>query len=107
MLQLKDVASIGGSNAIKTYIENEFNTNSNFSLCSFSRGSSAYVPSSSTSAGDSDNNYAYIVGGDHYPGLCLGRFSAETEDEVLKLWFIEPYNTKNTLMHLMTGQKLE
>ena len=60
--------------------ENEFNTNSNLAYVLLV-GDHAYVPSSSTSAGDSDNNYAYIVGGDHYPDLFMGRFSAETEDE--------------------------
>ena len=34
------------------------------------------------SAGDSDNNYSYIVGNDHYPDLFMGRFSAETEDDI-------------------------
>ena len=76
----EDVSNIGGANAIKTFVENEFNTNSNLAYVLLV-GDHAYVPSSSTSAGDSDNNYAYIVGGDHYPDLFMGRFSAETEDE--------------------------
>ena len=57
----EDVSNIGGANAIKTFVENEFNTNSNLAYVLLI-GDHAYVPSSSTSAGDSDNNYAYIVG---------------------------------------------
>jgi len=32
---------------------------------------------------DSDVNYSYIVGNDHYPDLFVGRFSAETEAQVI------------------------
>lgn len=45
-------------------------------------GDHDYVPSSSTSAGDSDNEYTYLVGDDHYPDLFIGRFSAETTEHV-------------------------
>lgn len=45
-------------------------------------GDAAQVPSSTTSAGDSDNNYGYISGGDSYPELLIGRFSATTSTHV-------------------------
>lgn len=79
-VKTEDVSNIGAAGAIKTYIENEYNNNPSL-VYVLLVGDHGYVPSSSTSAGDSDNNYAYIVGSDHYPDLFMGRFSAETEDE--------------------------
>jgi hypothetical protein len=79
-VEIVDVGTIGNSGAIKTFIANYYNTKGlTFVLLV---GDAAQVPSSSTSAGDSDNNYAYIVGSDHYPDLFIGRFSAENVDQV-------------------------
>jgi hypothetical protein len=39
------------------------------------------VPSSYAS-GDSDNDYSYVAGDDHYPDFFVGRFSAENPDQV-------------------------
>ncbi len=79
-VEVVDVASIGNSTAIKNYIANYYNTKGlTFVLLV---GDAPQVPSSSTSAGDSDNNYSYIVGNDHYPDLLIGRFSAENVDQV-------------------------
>ncbi len=79
-VEMVDVASIGNSSAIKSFIANYYNTKGlTFVLLV---GDAAQVPTSSTNAGDSDNNYAYIVGSDHYPDLFIGRFSAETVEQV-------------------------
>jgi hypothetical protein len=79
-VEMVDVATIGNSTAIKTFIANYYNTKGlTFVLLV---GDAAQVPTSSTSAGDSDNNYSYVVGNDHYPDLFIGRFSAENEDQV-------------------------
>lgn len=71
-----DVTTIGNSSAIKSFIANAY-SHSNLTYVLLV-GDHAYVPSSSTSAGVSDNNYAYITGSDHYPEVFIGRFSAET-----------------------------
>jgi hypothetical protein len=74
-VEMVDVAAIGNAAAIKTYIANYYGThNLAFVLLV---GDAAQVPSS-YSNGDSDNNYTYIVGTDHYPDIFIGRFSAET-----------------------------
>lgn len=79
-VEVIDVGTIGNSNAIKSYIANYYNNKGlTFVLLV---GDAAQVPSSSTSAGDSDNNYSYIVGSDHYPDLFVGRFSAENVSQV-------------------------
>ncbi len=72
--EIVDVASIGGSAQIKAFIADYYNTNGlTFVLLV---GDAQQLPSS-YSNGDSDNNYAYIVGNDHYPDVFIGRFSAE------------------------------
>lgn len=78
-VEMVDVATIGNSAAIKTYIQNYYNDNGlTFVLLV---GDAAQVPTS-YSNGDSDNDYSYIVGNDHYPDLFVGRFSAETVSHV-------------------------
>ena len=78
-VEVVDVATIGGSAAIKTYIANYYNNNGlTFVLLV---GDAEQVPTSYAS-GDSDNDYSYVVGGDHYPDLFVGRFSAQNFDQV-------------------------
>lgn len=79
-VDLVDYSTIGSSTALKTYVANYYNTNGLTYLLLV--GDHAQVPTSSTSAGDSDNNYGYIVGSDHYLDIFVGRFSAETSTHV-------------------------
>lgn len=75
-----DVADIGGSADIKQFIQNAFD----FDDVAFVLlvGDAAQVPSSMIGGNDSDVDYSYCAGDDHYPDLFVGRFSAETEDQV-------------------------
>jgi PKD repeat protein len=79
-VDLVDYSTIGSSTALKTYVANYYNTNGLTFLLLV--GDHAQVPTSSTSAGDSDNNYGYIVGSDHYQDIFVGRFSAEISAHV-------------------------
>jgi hypothetical protein len=79
-VDLVDYSTIGSSAALKTYVANYYNTNGLTYLLLV--GDHAQVPTSSTSAGDSDNNYGYIVGSDHYLDIFVGRFSAQNADHV-------------------------
>lgn len=80
-VEIVDVATIGGSTQIKQYISNYYNDNGlTFVLLV---GDAAQVPSSSVSGNDSDNDYVYIVGNDHYPDAFIGRFSATAENHVI------------------------
>jgi hypothetical protein len=74
-VEMVDVAAIGNAAAIKTYIANYFNTHNLAYVLLV--GDAAQVPTSYAS-GDSDNNYTYIIGSDHYPDIFIGRFSAES-----------------------------
>lgn len=79
--EMVDVSTTGTSaSAIKTYVTNYYNNNGLTFLLLV--GDAAQIPTSSTSAGDSDNEYGYVVGGDHYPDLFVGRFSAESNSQV-------------------------
>jgi hypothetical protein len=79
-VDLVNYSTIGSSSALKTYVSNYYNSNGLTFLLLV--GDHAQVPTSSTSAGDSDNNYGYIVGSDHYLDIFVGRFSAETAAHV-------------------------
>jgi len=73
-VEIIDVATIGNSSAIKNYIQDYYDDNGlTFVLLV---GDAAQVPSSYIN-GDSDNDYSYVAGNDHYPDLFVGRFSAE------------------------------
>ncbi|MCY7411269.1 MAG: C25 family cysteine peptidase [Chitinophagales bacterium] len=80
--ELVDVATIGNASAaIKSYVANYYNTYGLTYLVFV--GDDAQVKTSYVSGvGDSDNDYGYILGNDHYQEIFVGRFSAESESDV-------------------------
>lgn len=81
-VEMVDVASIGNNKtAIRNFVTNYYNTKGLAYLLLV--GDAAQVATSSTGAGDSDNDYGYITGEDHYQEIFVGRFSAETEADVM------------------------
>lgn len=79
-VEIIDVAEIGNATQIKTYISDYYNNNGlTFVLLV---GDSPQIPSSVVGGNDSDVNYSYVVGNDHYPDLFVGRFSAENTSHV-------------------------
>ncbi len=80
-VEIVDVATVGStSSQIKQYISNYYNQNGlTFVLLV---GDAPQVPSSVIGGNDSDNDYTYVAGNDHYPDLLIGRFSAETVNHV-------------------------
>jgi len=80
-IEIFKVSEIGNANAIKTFIQNYYDDYGlTFVLLV---GDAAQVPTLSTGYYASDPSYTYVAGGDHYPDLFLGRFSAQTADHVL------------------------
>ncbi len=79
-VDMVDVATIGNAAAIKQYVANYYNNQGLTFLLLV--GDAPQVPSSVINGNDSDNDYTYVVGNDHYPDLFCGRFSAETGDQV-------------------------
>lgn len=81
-VEMVDVSDIGNNaSAIKSYVANYYNQKGLTYLLLVGDAPN-YVVSSSTWAGDSDNDYAYVEGNDSYPEFFVGRFSAETVGHV-------------------------
>lgn len=83
-VEIVDVASIGAnSTAIKNYVSQYYTDNGLTYLLLV--GDQAQIPtvtSGSNLGGPSDHAYGYILGDDHYPEIFVGRFSAETGEQV-------------------------
>ncbi len=78
--EVVNVEDIGGADDIKQYIQAEYeNGDLTFVLLV---GDADIVPVSQSMGNDSDNDYTYVAGDDHYPDLFIGRFSANTEEHV-------------------------
>lgn len=69
------------SAAIKTFIADYYKSHPELKFVLLV-GDAPQIPSSKTSAGDSDNAYAYLKGTDSYPEIFIGRFSATTAAQV-------------------------
>ena len=77
------------STAIQTYIQNQYNANTNISHVLLV-GDVAQIPGINFTAGSgyggysgkSDNIYGQVVGNDYYNDIIIGRFSAENETHV-------------------------
>ena len=68
------------STAIKSYIQNFYNTN-NLAFVLLV-GDSAQIPTPSVSGYAADPTYSLLAGSDHYPDCMVGRFSATTSTHV-------------------------
>lgn len=79
-VEIINVANIGGSSDIKQFISDYYHNNGLTYVLLV--GDAQQVPSGITGGNDSDVDYSYIVGNDHYPDIFIGRFSSETEDHV-------------------------
>ena len=71
--------------AIKSYIQNYYNTNGLVYLLIV--GDATLIPTSGAidsygQSQDSDQDYGYLAGSDHYPDIFVGRFSAESVADV-------------------------
>lgn len=96
--EMVDVATIGVNPAdIKTYIENYYSSNGlTFVLLV---GDGPMIPPFPSQYGDSDPSYGYILGGDSYAEVIVGRFSAndaiELETQVQRTLNYEMYPDPN------------
>ncbi len=72
------MSTVGSTAAnVQTYITNYFNAHSDLAYILLI-GDAADVPTSGTNSVNSDNQYAYLVGNDHYADVFIGRFSGES-----------------------------
>ena len=76
------MSAIGTTAAnVQTYITNYFNEHSDLAYILLV-GDAADVPTSGTSSVNSDNQYAYLVGNDHYADAFIGRFSGQSVTDI-------------------------
>jgi hypothetical protein len=77
-----DVQDAGPSaNQIKTYIQNQYDQNDGLMFVQI-MGDAPQVPTLSWGGGGSDPSFALLAGGDSYPDIYVGRFSAQTVAEI-------------------------
>ncbi|WP_320046808.1 C25 family cysteine peptidase [uncultured Ilyobacter sp.] len=75
------VSTIGNSStAIKSYIQNEYNTSDLAFVLLV--GDSTQIATPYASGGSSDPTYSTLAGSDSYPDIFVGRFSAENSSQV-------------------------
>ncbi len=77
------VSTIPGGNtatAIKNYIQTVYNAGGLAFILLVGDGTQVKTPTAS--GGSADPTYALLAGGDHYPDIIVGRFSAETAAQV-------------------------
>ncbi len=76
--EIVDVSGIGNnSTSIKSYIQNYYGANPDLAFVLLV-GDAAQVTTPHTLGGASDPSYSLLTGGDRYPEVIVGRFSAET-----------------------------
>lgn len=76
-VEMVNVSTIGNNaTAIKAFVSNYFNTNGLTFLLLV--GDHAQVNTAIATGGDSDHEYGYLLGNDHYADIIVGRFSAES-----------------------------
>jgi len=78
---VEDVADLGDASAIKQFIRKQYQMHEISYVLLV--GDADMVPSSRLGGNCSDNDYAYVAGDDHYPDLFVGRFSAETPEQLM------------------------
>ena len=82
IVDVVDVTVAGPTaNQIKTYIQNQYDLNNGLMFVQIV-GDAPQVPSLSSGGGGSDPSYALLAGGDSYPDIYVGRFSAQNVTEL-------------------------
>ena len=79
--EIHNVLDIGTTaNQIKDFIQSEYDEDNGLTFVQLI-GDRAQIPTLSGGGGDSDPSYALLEGGDTYPDIFVGRFSAETVEQ--------------------------
>ncbi|MDZ4121652.1 MAG: C25 family cysteine peptidase, partial [Candidatus Cloacimonadaceae bacterium] len=80
--ELINFSTIGTTAAqLQTYIQNRYNADNSITYIQLV-GDAPQIPSLSSGGGGADPIFALVAGGDNYPDIFVGRFSAETSAQV-------------------------
>jgi gingipain R len=83
--QVVKMSNIGTTSAnIYNYIQNSYNNDNSLTFVLLV-GDHAQVPSMLVGSAGSDPSYSLIVGSDNYPDIIVGRFSAETNAQLMTM----------------------
>ena len=81
-VDLVDMATIGTTaQQLQTYIQNQYNLNNNLMFVQLV-GDAQQIPTLTSGGGGSDPSFTLCAGGDSYPDIFIGRFSAQTVAEL-------------------------
>ncbi|MBM4402943.1 MAG: hypothetical protein FJ042_00905, partial [Candidatus Cloacimonetes bacterium] len=80
--ELVNFTTVGTTAAqLQTYIQNRYNTDNTITYVQLV-GDAPQIPTLSSGGGGADPMFALVAGGDNYPDIFIGRFSAETSAQV-------------------------
>ncbi|NLL13077.1 MAG: hypothetical protein GX267_06720 [Fibrobacter sp.] len=83
--ELVSMDSIGTTAAdVKNFIQNYYDNDNSLTFVLLV-GDNAQIPTFIVSGGGSDPTYSLVSGSDNYPDIIIGRFSAETDDQVITM----------------------
>lgn len=69
---------------VKNFIQNYYNNDNSLTFVLLV-GDNVQIPTFTVSGGASDPTYSLVSGADNYPDIIIGRFSAETDDQVITM----------------------
>lgn len=88
---------------VKNFIQDYYNSNNSLTFVLLV-GDNAQVPTFMVTGGGSDPSYSLVRGSDNYPDIIIGRFSAETDDQVITMVQRSiNYNKENPTFHNAIG----
>lgn len=80
--ELVEFSAIGSSaSQLQSYIQNRYNADPSIAYVQLV-GDAQQIPSLSFSGGGSDPSFSLVAGNDYYPDIFIGRFSAETTEQL-------------------------
>lgn len=80
--ELVEWSSIGTTaTQLQSYIQNRYNLDSSLSYVQIV-GDAPQIPTLTSGGGGSDPSFSLVAGNDNYPDIFIGRFSAETVDQL-------------------------
>ena len=79
--EIINAEQFANADAIYSFVKDYYYSNGNLAYLLLV-GDAEQVPTHKYSYGSSDNYYSYLAGNDHYPDILVGRFSAESVNDV-------------------------
>lgn len=83
VVNVVDIATVGPTaTQLKTYVQSQYDLNNGLTFLQI-MGDHPQVPSLTSGSAASDPSFSLLAGNDNYPDIFVGRFSAQTLDEMV------------------------